>query len=109
MVLAAHRLEFVRIETQRLENGRRDLPVRDALADISGVELRIGDDEQDVGVILGETAVFGDLLAALAVDRAGDRLDDDIRRTAGRRIAEPVDQLFTRINLLDVSLVAAFA
>jgi hypothetical protein len=84
----AHRFELFGLEIERLQDRRRHLLVLDPFAHDLAVKLRVGDDQQHVGVVVRKTAVLGDLLLARAVDRAGDGLDDDVRSASQRRVSE---------------------
>ena len=97
--------ELVGIEAERAQNRRRDLLVLDLVINHTSLEARVGDDQQDMGVVVGEAAMLGDLLRAAAVDRAMEWLDDDVGRAAQGRVAELVFQLVAGIDLLDPSLV----
>ena len=109
MFFAAHRFEPLGLQAQRRQDRRRDLLVLDPVADNLPVKLRVGDDQQHVRVVLGETAVLGDLGLALAVNRARDRLEDDIRRASQRRVAELILQSLAGVDLLNAGVIAVLA
>ena len=75
------------------EDRRRDLLVLDLVVDRAALDVRVGDDQQNVGVIVAEAAMLGDLFRAAAVDRAMERLDDDVGRAAQGRVAQRLFQL----------------
>src|SRR3984893_16876720 len=66
--------ELVGIEAERAQNRRRDLLVLDLVINHTSFEARVGSDEQDVRIVVGEAAMLGDLLRAAAGDRAMDGL-----------------------------------
>jgi hypothetical protein len=89
-VLRAGASELVGIEAERAQNRRRDLLVLDLVINHSSFEARVSGDQQDVGVVVGEAAMLGNLRRAAAVDRAVDWLDNDIGRAAQGWVAELV-------------------
>jgi hypothetical protein len=104
-VLSAGPGELAGVEAERPQNRRRDLLVLDPVVNRASFEARVGDNQQHVGIVVREAAVLGDLRRVLAVDRAMERLDDDVGRAALRRVAELVFQLVAGIDLLDPGLV----
>ena len=97
--------ELVGVEAERTQDRRRDLLVLDHVINRTCFEARVGGDQQDVGIVVGESAMLGDLRCAFAVDRAVDWLDDDVGRAAQGRVAERLFRLPGGIDLLDRSLV----
>src|SRR5579883_3615104 len=71
-------LELGGIEAERTQDRRCNLLVLNLLADHAAFDPRVGDNQQDVGIVVAEAAMLGDLLRAAAIDRAVDRLDDDV-------------------------------
>src|ERR1700687_4666927 len=104
-VLRAGASEVGGIEAERAQNRRRGLLVLDLVIHHSSFEARVGGDQQDVGVVVGEAAMFGNLRRATAVDRALDWLDNDVGRAAQGWVAELILQVVAGINLLDPSVV----
>ena len=69
-----------RIETQGLEDGRRHLDGAHSVADRLGLEGRIGQQQHDIRVVMGEPAVLGQFRRAAGVSNADVRGHDDVRR-----------------------------
>ena len=63
-----------------MENGRRHLGGAHSGADGLGLEGWIGQQQNDVGVVMGEPAVLGQFLGAAGVSNADVRGHDDVRR-----------------------------
>ncbi len=72
-------VELVGIDAEGLEDCGSDLGCANFRKDCSCVEARVGKQEHDVGVVMGESAVLGELLAAAGVDDADIRGHDNIR------------------------------
>src|ERR1700692_5139486 len=87
-VLRAGASELVGIEAERAQNRRRGLLVLDLVINHSSFEARVGGDQQDVGVVVGEAATLGNLSRTAAVDCAVDWLDNDVGRAAQGWVAE---------------------
>jgi len=69
-----------RIETQGVQNGRRDLGGAHFGADGVGFEARLRQQQNDVGVVMREAAVLGQFRRAAGVSNADVRGHDDVRR-----------------------------
>src|SRR5437868_6726416 len=83
--LNANRFQSVGIDSQKLQDGRRYLLSRHRSLYLASVNVRVRDDQADVGVAEAETAVLGVLFRRGGVYRAVHRLHDDVGRTAIRR------------------------
>src|SRR5208337_3980588 len=69
-----------RKDTQGSEDGRRHLGGAYFGADRLGLEARVGQQQNDIRVVMGEPAMLGQLLAAARVSNADVRGHDDVRR-----------------------------
>src|SRR5579885_2474742 len=78
--LFANGIQFAWIDAQRLEDGRRDLGSADGGFDGPGIESRIGEQQDHVGVVMRESAMLGLFMVAAGVSYADIRGHDDIGR-----------------------------
>src|SRR5207344_1570647 len=75
------RLQAVRIETQSLQDRRRDLHGLHRAGDCFWREVRVRQEHHHVGVVMRETTMFRQLLCAAGIRNADVRGHDDVWRT----------------------------
>jgi hypothetical protein len=71
-------IELLRVEPERLVDSRGYLRGGDRRLDRAGTQIRVGDDETDVGVTEAETAVLGVLSRRGCVNRTVNRLHENV-------------------------------
>ena len=74
----ADAVKCARIEAERAQDGGRDLVGADVRVDGVRMEGGVGEQEHDVGIVVGEAAMFLELLVAAGVGDADVGCDDDV-------------------------------
>src|SRR5665213_397644 len=75
----SHRIQLLRIEAKRFQDGRRNLVGLDAGINNPGSEVGVGDQHDDVGVVMREAAMLHQFRGTSRVDHSHVWGDDDVR------------------------------
>src|SRR6266568_2731822 len=102
-VLRAYRIKCIWVETEHLQNRRRDLGSVNWLRDISAapaiIIVSVDYKHCHMDVVFEETTVLGDFRLAAAVDRPWDRLDNNVwSAVVLQRVTPAIGQRIAREN-----------